>query len=56
MRHEAYGVCAALFVYLLATAGCGDASRAAAPPPLPVVKVEPVVQRDRFCERAPIGA
>jgi membrane fusion protein, multidrug efflux system len=46
MRHEAHPVCAALLVYLLATAGCGDASRAAAPPPLPVVKVEPVVQRD----------
>jgi membrane fusion protein (multidrug efflux system) len=29
----------------LATAGCGDASRAT-PPPTPVVKVEPVVERD----------
>src|SRR3989442_3280947 len=28
------------------TAGCGDTSRAAAPPPAPVVKVEPVVERD----------
>src|SRR5215467_5451992 len=26
--------------------GCRDASRAAAPPPAPLVKVEPVVQRD----------
>src|SRR5262249_51514284 len=26
--------------------GCGDASRATATPPLPVVKVEPVVERD----------
>jgi hypothetical protein len=30
----------------VATAGCGDASRAAAPPPTPVVRVEPVVERD----------
>ena len=29
-----------------AAAGCGDASRAAAPSPPPVVKVEPVVERD----------
>ena len=29
-----------------AVAGCGDASRAAGPPPTPVVKVEPVVERD----------
>jgi membrane fusion protein, multidrug efflux system len=30
----------------VAAAGCGDASRAAAPPPTPGVKVEPVVERD----------
>jgi membrane fusion protein, multidrug efflux system len=30
----------------IALAGCGDASRAAGPPPAPVVKVEPVVERD----------
>jgi RND family efflux transporter MFP subunit len=30
----------------VAVAGCGDASRAAGPPPAPVVKVEPVVERD----------
>jgi len=29
-----------------AAAGCGDASRAAAPPPTPVVKVEPVIEKD----------
>jgi membrane fusion protein (multidrug efflux system) len=31
---------------VVATAACGDASRAAAPPPPPLVKVEPVVERD----------
>ena len=48
MRYEAYRACAAYLVCLLtaATAGCGDPSRAAAPPPTPVVKVEPVIQRD----------
>src|SRR5213595_993385 len=30
----------------VASAGCGDTSRAAGPPPAPVVKVEPVVERD----------
>src|SRR5215468_8259719 len=30
----------------ITAAGCGDASRATATPPAPVVKVEPVVQRD----------
>src|SRR4029450_12871952 len=30
----------------ITAAGCGDASRATATPPLPVVKVEPVVERD----------
>src|SRR6266571_1680276 len=30
----------------VASAGCGDASRATAPPPPAVVKVEPVVERD----------
>jgi len=30
----------------VASAGCGDASRATATPPAPVVKVEPVVERD----------
>src|SRR5919108_2145084 len=48
MRYEAYRAGAAYLVCLLtaATAGCGDPSRAAAPPPTPVVKVEPVIQRD----------
>ena len=31
---------------MAAAVGCSDASRAAGPPPTPVVKVEPVVQRD----------
>jgi len=31
---------------LIVTAGCGDASRATANAPMPVVKVEPVVERD----------
>src|SRR2546426_8821917 len=31
---------------VITAAGCGDASRATATPPLPVVKVEPVVERD----------
>jgi membrane fusion protein, multidrug efflux system len=33
-------------VMAVAAAGCGDSSRAAGPPPTPVVKVEPVVERD----------
>src|SRR4029450_9840133 len=31
---------------VITAAGCGDASRATATPPPPVVKVEPVVERD----------
>ena len=31
---------------LIATVGCGDASRATANAPMPIVKVEPVVERD----------
>src|SRR5438034_3774642 len=30
----------------ITAAGCGDASRATAPPPPPVVKVEPIIERD----------
>lgn len=38
---------ASLFgVAAITAAGCGDASRAAGPPPPPAVKVEPVVERD----------
>ena len=33
-------------VGVITAAGCGDASRAAAPPSPPVVKVEPVIERD----------
>ena len=33
-------------VFAAAVAGCGDTSRAAGPLPTPVVKVEPVVERD----------
>ena len=48
MTHRARVGYAAYLVCLLsvATAGCDNASRAAAPPPLAVVKVEPVVERD----------
>jgi membrane fusion protein (multidrug efflux system) len=35
-----------LVALAVGVAGCGDRSGAAAPPPLPVVKVEPVVERD----------
>jgi len=35
-----------IWVIAATLAGCGDASRAAGPPPAPVVKVEPVVERD----------
>src|SRR5436853_6599225 len=35
-----------LVAFAVAVAGCGDKSGAAAPPPLPVVRVEPVVERD----------
>ena len=33
-------------VVMITLSGCGDASRAAGPPPPPVVKIEPVIQRD----------
>src|SRR5438094_4542444 len=48
MTHDGQSRLAGLLIGLMATvaAGCGDASRAAAPPPLPVVKVEPVAERD----------
>src|SRR5213596_472873 len=48
MTHDGHSLLAGLLIGLMAavTAGCGDASRAAAPPPAPVVKVEPVVERD----------
>src|SRR5262249_53423965 len=48
MKHRVYGRFAASLVGVLvaATTGCGDASRAAAPPPAAPVKVEPVIQRD----------
>src|SRR6266576_2473229 len=35
-----------LVTLAVGVAGCGDRSGAAAPPPLPVVKVEPVVEQD----------
>ena len=35
-----------IWVIAATLAGCGDASRAAGPPPAPVVKVEQVVERD----------
>src|SRR3989441_748868 len=48
MTHDGHSLLAGLLIGLMAavTAGCGDASRAAGPPPAPVVKVEPVVERD----------
>src|SRR3989442_3201576 len=48
MTHDGHSLLAGLLIGLMAAvaAGCGDASRAAAPPPLPVVKVEPVAERD----------
>src|SRR5213080_2947068 len=48
MTHDGHSLLAGLLIGLMAAvaAGCGDASRAAAPPPAPVVKVEPVVERD----------
>src|SRR5881296_2320301 len=48
MTHDGYSLLAGLLIGLIAavTAGCGDTSRAAAPTPPPVVKVEPVVERD----------
>jgi membrane fusion protein (multidrug efflux system) len=42
-RRRSFAVAAMLGAMLT---GCGDASRAAGPPPPPVVKVEPVIQRD----------
>src|SRR6266704_2285260 len=47
-RSIAHASQAGLLVVALAAAfaGCGDRSGAAAPPPAPVVKVEPVVERD----------
>src|SRR5213594_2996073 len=48
MTHDGHSLLAGLLIGLIAavTAGCGDTSRAAGPPPAPVVKVEPVLERD----------
>jgi membrane fusion protein (multidrug efflux system) len=47
MTHDGHSLLAGFLIAVMAAAaGCGDASRAAAPPPTPVVKVEPVVERD----------
>src|SRR6266850_999766 len=48
MTHDGHSLLAGLLIGLMAAvaAGCGDASRAAVPPPPPIVKVEPVVERD----------
>src|SRR2546427_13138274 len=44
-------------VFAAATlAGCGDRSGAAAPPPLPVVRVEPVVEQDVPMTREYVGS
>src|SRR3989442_3900301 len=46
MTHDGHSLLAGLLIGLMAAvaAGWGDASRAAAPPPLPVVKVAPVAE------------
>src|SRR3989442_2899124 len=48
MTHDGHSLLAGLLIGLMAAVapGCGDASPAAAPPPLPAVKVEPVAERD----------
>src|SRR5712664_3820366 len=48
MTHHGHSLLAGFLIGVIAAgaAGCGDASRAAVPPPAPVVKVEPVVERD----------
>ena len=45
-----------LIVLGTGAAGCGDASRAAAPPPAPVVKIEPVVEQDVPITREYVGS
>jgi membrane fusion protein (multidrug efflux system) len=46
--HDGHSLLAGLLLAVIAggAAGCGNTSRAAGPPPAPVVKVEPVVQQD----------
>ncbi len=46
MRHDRRTAAALLGLITLVAVGCTDSSRAAAPPPLPVVKIEPVVEQD----------
>src|SRR5712664_4702302 len=48
MTHDGHSLLAGLLIGAMAAgaAGCGDTSRAAGPAPSPVVKVEPVVERD----------
>jgi len=45
-----------LMLLVTGVAGCGDASRAAGPPPAPVVKVESVVQQDVPITREYVGS
>src|SRR5438093_11802260 len=58
MTHDGYSLLAGLLIGLIAavTAGCGDTSRAAGPPPAPVVKVEPVVEQDVPITREYVGS
>jgi membrane fusion protein (multidrug efflux system) len=48
MTHDIRSLFASFLITMMSAgaAGCGDASRAAAPAPAPVVKIEPVVERD----------
>jgi len=46
MDVRALRVVSLIGLVVITAAGCGDASRATATPPPPVVKVEPVVERD----------
>src|SRR5438876_4777907 len=48
MTHDGHSLLAGLLIGVIATfgAGCGDTSRATGGPPAPVVKVEPVVERN----------
>src|SRR5438876_2014197 len=48
MTHDGHSLLAGLLIGLMAAvaAGCGDASRAAAPPPAPVVRVASVLEED----------
>jgi membrane fusion protein (multidrug efflux system) len=59
MTHDRHSLLAGLLIGVMAaaaTAGCGNTSGAAAPPPAPVVKVEPVVEQDVPITREYVGS